>query len=66
MVQFCDETTCRIGKTDGNGAAVFEVPAGVEYEVHVMKVPEGYKEDETVYHTAEGSGEVNILLEKED
>ena len=66
MVQFCDETTCRIGKTDGNGAAVFEVPAGVEYEVHVMKVPEGYKEDETVYHTAEGSREVNILLEKED
>ena len=65
-IQFCDENTCRIGETGEDGEASFEVPAGVEYEVHVMEVPDGYKEDETVYHTTEGSFEVEIKLEKEN
>ena len=64
-VQFCDDTTCRFGETDEDGTAVFEVPGGKEYEVHVVEVPDGYEEDETVYHTVNNSGEVNIRLVKE-
>ena len=64
-VQFCDDTTCRFGETDEDGTAVFEVPGGKEYEIHVVEVPDGYEEDETVYHTVNNSGEVNIRLVKE-
>ena len=55
-IQFCDE--------DENGVASFEVPGGKEYEVHVIEVPDGYQEDDTVYHTEDGSNEVNIRLKK--
>ena len=63
-IQFCDDTTCRFSETDENGVASFEVPGGKEYEVHVIEVPDGYQEDDTVYHTEDGSNEVNIRLKK--
>ena len=63
-IQFCDDTTCRFSETDENGVASFEVPGGKEYEVHVIEVPDGYQEDDTVYHTEDGSNEVNIQLKK--
>ena len=63
-IQFCDDTICRFSETDENGVASFEVPGGKEYEVHVIEVPDGYQEDDTVYHTEDGSNEVNIRLKK--
>lgn len=65
-VQFCDDSTCRFAETDENGEVTFEAPAGRVYEIHVLDVPDGYADDETVYHTEEGSNEVSIQLQKED
>ena len=65
-VQFCNEDACRYEETDENGTATFEVPAGFVYDVHVVEVPDGYEEDDTVYHTTEGSGDVDILLKKSE
>lgn len=64
-VQFCDDSTCRFAETDENGVATFEAPAGRVYDVHVLEVPDGYEEDDTVYHNENGSGEVTIQLHKE-
>ena len=65
-VQFCNDASCRFEETDENGTASFEVPAGFVYDIHVVEVPDGYEEDETVYHTAEGSADVDIQLKKSE
>ncbi|MBP3912853.1 MAG: TlpA family protein disulfide reductase, partial [Lachnospiraceae bacterium] len=64
MVQMCDDSVCNMAKTDAEGIAAFDLPAGISYEVHVLKVPEGYEEDATVYHTAETYEDVTIELVK--
>ena len=64
-IQFCDDTACRMGKTDVDGCAVFEVPVEQSYEVHVLKAPEGYAYDsEEVFHTDEVSSDMTIVLKK--
>ena len=63
-IQFCDDSTCSIGKTDADGLASFEMPAGTEYEVHVLTVPEEYQEDANVYHTLAEYSDVTIHLQK--
>ena len=65
-VQFCNEDSCRYGETDENGTVTFEVPAGYVYDIHVVEVPDGYEEDETLYHTTDGSGDVDIQLKKSE
>jgi len=62
MIQFCSAEACFVGKTDADGMAVFEQPEG-EYEVHVLKAPEGYAPVETTYKTPATYGDVNIALE---
>ena len=64
MVQMCDDSVCNMAKTDAEGIASFDLPSGISYEVHVLKVPEGYEEDATVYHTAETYEDVIIELVK--
>ena len=64
MVQFCTDEICKVAATDADGAAVFEEVPGV-YEVHILKAPEGFKADETVYHTEDQYGDMTITLEKE-
>ena len=34
------------------------------YEIHLLKVPEGYKPDTNVYNTPDIYSDVNIFLEK--
>ena len=63
-IQFCDDATCRFGETDEDGVVSFDVPGGKEYEVHVAEVPDDYEEDDTVYHTTDGTQEVNIQIHK--
>ena len=63
-VQFCTDETCELGRTDESGLAVFDYPPGV-YEVHILKVPEGYREDPEVYKTEDTPGEMKITVEKE-
>ena len=66
FIQFCDDTTCSFEKTDADGKASFEAPAGKEYEVHVLMVPEGYKENTEVYHATDTSDEISIQLQKQN
>nr|MCR5844206.1 hypothetical protein [Oscillospiraceae bacterium] len=36
-VQFCSDTACLIGKTNADGYASFDQPAGAVYTVHILK-----------------------------
>ncbi len=64
MVQFCTEDTCKLGKTDENGVATFNDPEGV-YQVHVLKVPAGYKANEELYATPNTYSDLVITVEAE-
>ena len=64
-VQLCTDTACTFNSTGEDGVAAFESIAGGKCEIHVLEVPDGYKEDDEVYHPDE-SGEVTITLQKED
>ena len=54
-----------MGKTDENGVTSFSMPVGDVYDIHVLRVPEGYEKDPTLYHTTDGSNEVRIQLKKQ-
>ncbi len=64
FIQFCDDTTCAFQSTDANGRAEFSVDVEKVYEVHVLKAPEGYRQDERAYETLDSYSDVNIFLEK--
>ena len=64
MVQLCTDEICKVAPTDSNGLASFAEPEGI-YEVHILKVPDGYKATEEVYHTQAVYGELNITIEKD-
>ncbi len=64
VVQFCDDTTCSLQKTKADGVATFATEEQKVYEVHVLKVPEGYAADEGVYKTLDTFSDVNITLKK--
>ncbi|HAV01092.1 MAG TPA: hypothetical protein DCW47_07905 [Lachnospiraceae bacterium] len=64
MIQFCDDTTCRIDTTDDTGLAVFKVDKG-DYKVHVLKQPQGYKADSNEYKIPDEYSDLHIILEKE-
>lgn len=63
MVQFCTDDTCKMGVTDSTGAVTFDDPPGV-YEVHVRKLPEGYKENDTTYKTESFYSDMVITVGK--
>ena len=64
VVQFCDDSACNIGRTDADGLAVFNLPAGKAYEVHLLKVPSGYKMDTNSYKTLDVYSDIVIHLPK--
>ena len=64
MIQFCSSTSCTMEKTDAEGLVSFSMPAGEIYDIHVLKVPEGYEKDDTVYHTEDEKSDVQIQLKK--
>ena len=64
IIQFCSSTSCQMGKTGAEGLTGFTMPAGEIYDIHVLKAPEGYEKDDTVYHTEDGKSEVQIQLKK--
>lgn len=64
-VQFCDETSCRIGETDEDGCASFEVSEEKAYEVHVLPDSDEYDLDEDeVFTTDETASDLTIVLKK--
>lgn len=64
VVQFCDDEVCNIGRTDADGLAMFSMPAGKIYEVHLLKVPEGYKMNSDSYKTLDIYSDIVIYLPK--
>ena len=62
-IQFCSDTLCETGNTDEKAIAAFEKEAG-KYTIHVLKVTEGYAEDDTEYEDPEKPGQVTIVLKK--
>lgn len=62
-VQLCGgpSGSCYPGKTNAEGVAVFNLPAGV-YEVHVpsIYIPSGYTFDDSAYKTGENGGEITV------
>ncbi len=65
VVQFCDETSCRMGETDEDGCAVFEVSEAKQYEVHIAEAPDGFDYDEEeVFKTEDSASDLTIVLKK--
>jgi hypothetical protein len=64
-IQFCSDDACNLGKTDAEGVAVFDMDEGLEYTVHVLKVPEGYAKNTTEYKTQTVYSDVTVFLEKD-
>ena len=61
-IQFCDDSTCNLAKTDSDGVAVFDMPEGTQYEVHVLKVPEGYEKNSDEFRTLDVYSDLVIIL----
>lgn len=61
-IQFCDDSTCNLEKTDANGVASFDLPEGTQYEVHVLKVPEGYEKTSDEFRTLDVYSDLVIVL----
>ncbi len=64
MIQFCDDSTCRVDMADDTGLVVFKVDEA-DYDVHVLKQPQGYKADNTEYKMPDEYSDLYIILEKE-
>ena len=63
-IQFYTDKICKMAVTGENGMISFDDPEAF-YDVHVLKVPEGYKPDSNLYHTEDSYGDLTIILEKD-
>ena len=64
MIQFCDDQVCTLQATDAEGIAAFRMAEQKVYDIHVLQVPEGYREDTQSYKTLEAYSNVDIFLQK--
>ena len=55
LCQVCDESTCQVFTSDVKGVCQFTLPAK-EYEIHTLKVPNGYEGDTTTVTKASAQG----------
>lgn len=62
ILQFCDAQTCQVLTTDKNGQAEMEAEP-YAYEIHVLKVPDGYSPDTTLYTLPKEGGELTVTLQ---
>lgn len=64
MCQVCDEATCQVFVSDANGVCEFTL-APYAWEIHTLKVPEGYEGDtETITLAPVEGGELVFTLTK--
>lgn len=64
MCQVCDEETCQVYTSDENGVCTFTLPP-YAWEIHTLKVPEGYEGDtETITIAPVEGGELVFTLTK--
>lgn len=64
ITQFCDDATCLVVPSDENGVAMYESETAYPYEVHVLRVPEGYESANTGIVMDENGGEEEVVLTK--
>ena len=64
-MQLCSDKECMLEKTNEDGNAEFAVSEG-KYTAHILKVPEGFIKDDTVYDVPEKYGTVEIVLKNEE
>jgi hypothetical protein len=64
-VQFCDADACRVGETDEQGCAVFEVSEEKSYEIHILDVPDGFEDLEETFNTDVKASDTTIVLKKQ-
>ena len=63
-LQVCNDSSCMLYTSDAEGVCSFELPAG-EYEVHILKLPEGYAGDTSeVKNIGKAGGELSFQFEK--
>ena len=63
-VQFCSDVQCMMAKTDEDGIAAFDAPAG-SYTVHLLKVPSGYEKDSREYAAPETPDLMTLTVSQE-
>jgi hypothetical protein len=64
MCQVCDANSCQVFVSNAEGVCEFTLPAG-SYEIHTLKVPEGYEGDTTTVTEAPMGGcELSFTLTK--
>ena len=64
MLQVCDDSLCQVFVSDSNGKCSFTLPA-YGYELHLLKLPEGYEYvGEEALTAPENGGELEIVLKK--
>lgn len=62
MMQVCDDETCQVLMTDGNGVCTFTA-APYAWEIHILRAPDGYTVDSTeVVHAPAAGGEIVFTL----
>ncbi len=64
MIQLCDDSTCRVEKTDARGIASFKTDKN-NYDVHVLGVPKGCKKYTDSHKFTKEYADMHITLEKE-
>lgn len=65
MCQVCDESTCQVFVSDENGECAFTL-APYAWEIHTLKLPEGYSGDtETIVTAPVEGGEMVFVLTRE-
>ena len=63
-LQVCDASLCQVFVSDSNGKCAFTLPA-YGYELHLLKLPEGYEYvGEEALTAPENGGELEIVLKK--
>lgn len=63
-VQACDASLCMLLQTDVDGTASFAPDLRYAYEIHILKVPDGYVRSEEIYTMPEEGGTITIVLER--
>lgn len=63
MVQVCDDTTCQVFFTDDQGSVLCWAGAD-SYDVHILKVPDGYEKPDDLFGVGKDQKSLSITLKK--
>lgn len=64
MFQLCDDKSCQAAITGEDGMAQLS-PAPYPYEIHVLRVPDGYVKPEEAFLWEENGGTLALTLQRE-